>query len=99
MFYQFKKLLYHFNSIKDLHFKLMNILPLIYFVGGSFYCLCQKYSGCEKYIYNQGKDCCGLCRVQIKFSNFKEQLNRNEYDLDFLRRFAFELSRRRLSSC
>lgn len=25
MFYQFKKLLYHFNSIKDLHFKLMNI--------------------------------------------------------------------------
>lgn len=43
----FKKDLYHFENIEELYSKLMNILSLICFQTGHYYCFCNQYIGCE----------------------------------------------------
>ena len=82
--------MHDFDTIKDLHFKLLNILSLIFFGGGSFYCFCNKYSGCEKKC-NQEKQCCALCHIEIEFESFVKQLDKNRHNLDFLQQFALKL--------
>ena len=57
--------LYHYRDIADRHYKLLNILSLI-FDNSDYYCFCDKYQGCEK-DYHIGRDLCPLCYIKIYF--------------------------------
>ena len=86
----FEKELYRFNNIKDLYYKLLNILSLICFNNGFFYCFCNRYQGCELN-NNLGWRLCLLCQIPVHFRDFKEELDRNQYNLMYLKQFAFRL--------
>ena len=87
--------LYHYKGIVDLHYKLLNILSLICYNSDSdYYCLCNKYHGCKKNYY-LGRDLCALCCIKIYFRqdliNFKDYLDRNQFNLLKVKSYAFEL--------
>ena len=85
----FEKNLYHYETIEDLHHKLLNIMLLITRKGW-FYCFCNKYKGCEL-DYNQGWRLCRLCQIPVYLNNFEEYLDRAQFDLFKLKRFDFKL--------
>lgn len=86
----FKKDLYHFENIEELYSKLMNILSLICFQTGYYYCFCNQYSGCEL-SYDRGLRLCPLCQISVHFVNFEEELDTNQHNLRYLKQFAHEL--------
>ena len=86
----FKKDLYHFENIEELYSKLMNILSLICFQTGYYYCFCNQYSGCEL-SYDRGLRLCPLCQISVHFVNFEEELDKNQHNLRYLKQFAHEL--------
>ena len=59
----FKKKLQFYQSIEDLHRKILKIILLITH-NGWFYCFCHKYHGCQL-DYNQGWKLCPLCQILI----------------------------------
>ena len=71
--YIFEFKLQFYKDVVDLHYKLLNILSLICFDTGNYYCFCTKYKGCEEE-YNAGSRLCPLCRIPIHFNNFEEFL-------------------------
>ena len=68
----------------------MNILSLICYNTGYYYCFCAKYGGCEEE-YNVGSSLCPFCGIPIHFSNFEEFLDRNQFHLANLKKYARKL--------
>lgn len=85
--FEFK--LHFYKDIVDLHYELLNTLSLIIYKG-YYYCFCLKYDRCEK-DYNGGSDLCPLCRIPIHFSDFEEFLDRNQFHLSNLKKYARKL--------
>ena len=85
----FEKKLYHYESVEDLHYKLLNIMLLIVH-NGYHYCFCNKYRGC-KLDYNRGRLLCPLCQIPVYLNNFEEYLDRAQFDLFKLKQFGFKL--------
>ena len=88
-FLKFGKALYHFKNEEDLHYKLSNILSLICYQTIGYYCFCDRYLSCKKEF--RGMDLCPLCQISIEFRNFEEDLDRNHFNLNCLKGFAFRL--------
>ena len=86
----FQKKLYKYEDSKDLYYKLLNILFLICFSNGFFYCFCNRYQGCELDC-NLGWKLCPLCQILIDYHGFEEELDQNQYNLSNLKHFAFRL--------
>ena len=68
--------------MQRLAFFLLNVLNLILH-NGQHYCYCEKYDG-SRYVVGS-KDCCAMCTIPIDFSNFEENLDKNEFNENFLR--------------
>ena len=85
----FKKKLYQYGTVEDLHYKLLNIMLLITH-NSWFYCFCWKYEGCEL-SHNRGRALCPLCIISIYLSEYEEELDRNQFNLFALKQFDFEL--------
>ena len=85
----FEKKLYQYNSIKDLHFKLFNIMMLITH-NERLYSFYDKYQG-WKLNCNRGPQLCPLSQVPDSLSSFEEELDRNQFNLFNLKQFGFEL--------
>ena len=68
--------------MQRLAFFLLNALNLILH-NGQHYCYCEKYDG-SRYVVGS-KDCCAMCTIPIDFSNFEENLDKNEFNENFLR--------------
>ena len=88
--YIFEFKLQFYKDVVDLHYKLLNILSLICFDTGNYYCFCTKYKGCEEE-YNAESRLCSLCRIPIHFNNFEEFLDRNQFHLVNLKKYARKL--------
>ena len=85
----FKKDLYHFENMEDLYYKLMNILSLICFQTGDYYCFCNQSSGCELSYY-RGSRLCWLCQIFVHSGNFEEIIDKNQHNLRYFKQFAHE---------
>ena len=86
----FKKDLYHFENNADLYYKLLNILYLICFQTGGYYCFCNQYSGCEL-SYSRDSRLCPLCQTSVHFCNFEEKSDKNQHNLRYLKQLPHEL--------
>ena len=85
--FEFK--LYFYKDVVDLHYKLLNILSLICY-NSYYYCFCSKYNRCEE-VYNVGSHLCLPSRISIHFSSFEEFLDRNQFHLASLKKYARKL--------
>ena len=75
---RFKAYFFLYTDIVNRHYKLLNILSLICYDTGYYYCFCAKCEGCEEE-YNVGSRLCPLCRIPIHFSSTEEFLDRNQF--------------------
>lgn len=85
----FEKKLYQYNTIEELHYKLLIIMLLITH-NGWFYCFGNKYQGCE-FSYNRGHGLCPLCRIPAYLSGYEEELDWNPFNLFKLKQFGSKL--------
>lgn len=85
----FEKNLYHYENIKELQYKLLNIMLLILH-NGWFCCFCNKFQGYELN-YNHGQGLCLLCWIPDYLTNFEEELDRAQFGLFKLKVFGLKL--------
>ena len=89
-FQQFQKVLYNFETIKELPFKLLNILSLICFGGGTFYCFCSRYGGCKKNITEE-KNVPRSAAYRLNFQTLRSCRTETKNNLEVLKKFSFDL--------
>ena len=94
--------LYHYKDIADLHYKLLSIFSLICY-NSNYYCFCNKCQGCEKNYHMERTSahfivlryvfvkCFRFRQFVFVFVNFEESLNRNQFNLQKLKAYAFKL--------
>ena len=67
------------------------VQSFICYSSSAYYCFYEKYESVEL-SYNHGRQCCALCCVQTEFCNFKELLDKKQFNETFLNKFLQQLT-------